>query len=690
MTATLELEPTPSAPAEEEWLRSRLFTTLGDFAELEPAWRLLGEQTGGPIEQFDWVITCAKSGPSDRRPQLLAAARGSRLVGLMPLELKRVKGVRRLVLLGVDELHEPMGLLAADLPALSQVAESLARQRRPVLLDHLVVDEPRLSTLRRELSEDGFVVVVRSQPGYPWIPLDAAWQEPEVHLNSGRRSDLRRARRKAEKLGDVVTEILSPQPAELDALLDEALEVEARSWKGRQGTALARDAARAAFYRRYAHAICRQGKLRMCFLRIAGQAVAMQIAVVQGGGFWLLKIGYDADFCACSPGVLLLRDSIAYATGEGLTSFEFLGQSEPWIAMWTDRERKCVSVRAYPYNLHGGAALAADVAVKTCEVAGEKTRQAGGWLRRKAKACVMPLLNRAARHYIAGDTLEDALRVKQRLAAQGLAATIGFWDDENVSGRAVADQYLAGLEAMGADGPESYLSIKLPALRMSADLLHEVAKRAVGHSDRNDCHSERSEQSPAAPQTCVAQTDNVGRRIHFDAMAPDSVDRTWQMIDELRAAVPGIEIGCTLPGRWSRSPQDARWASERGLFVRVVKGQWPDPEQPNRDPRAGYLEVIDQLAGRASRVAVATHDVRLAAEAIRRLKAAGTPCDQELLFGLPMRRSIRQARSLGIGVRVYVPYGAAYMPYALSQVRRQPRVLWWLARDAVLSWLKLG
>ena len=52
-----------------------------------------------------------------------------------------------------------------------------------------------------------------------------------------------------------------------------------------------------------------------------------------------------------------------------------------------------------------------------------------------------------------------------------------------------------------------------------------------------------------------------------------------------------------------------------------------------------------------------------------------------------MRRSIKQARELGIGVRVYVPYGAAYMPYALSQIRRQPRVLWWLVRDAVASWL---
>jgi proline dehydrogenase len=85
-------------------------------------------------------------------------------------------------------------------------------------------------------------------------------------------------------------------------------------------------------------------------------------------------------------------------------------------------------------------------------------------------------------------------------------------------------------------------------------------------------------------------------------------------------------------------------------------------------------------------VGVATHDPLLAAEAIRRLQAAGTPCVQELLYGLPMRTQVAQARQLKVGVRIYVPYGQAYMPYALSQIRRKPRIVWWLLRDLVASW----
>jgi proline dehydrogenase len=57
----------------------------------------------------------------------------------------------------------------------------------------------------------------------------------------------------------------------------------------------------------------------------------------------------------------------------------------------------------------------------------------------------------------------------------------------------------------------------------------------------------------------------------------------------------------------------------------------------------------------------------------------------ELLYGLPMRASRKLAERIGVAVRVYVPYGEAYMPYALGQVRRKPRILWWLAKDFAAS-----
>ncbi len=82
-------------------------------------------------------------------------------------------------------------------------------------------------------------------------------------------------------------------------------------------------------------------------------------------------------------------------------------------------------------------------------------------------------------------------------------------------------------------------------------------------------------------------------------------------------------------------------------------------------------------------VGVATHDLTTARSALGRLRDAGTPATLELLYGLPMVRQLDLAREFAVGVRVYIPYGEAYLPYCLSQLKRRPWLAWWLVRDAV-------
>jgi proline dehydrogenase len=141
--------------------------------------------------------------------------------------------------------------------------------------------------------------------------------------------------------------------------------------------------------------------------------------------------------------------------------------------------------------------------------------------------------------------------------------------------------------------------------------------------------------------------------------------------------------GATLPGRWARSPQDAERLAPADLPVRVIKGQWADPAEPRRDPREGFLAVVDRLAGREALVGVATHDGPLAAEALQRLRGAGTPSELQLLLGLPAGASVAAAREADVGVRVYVSYRAGFLPYALKAMARRPSIALRLATDLV-------
>ena len=218
---------------------------------------------------------------------------------------------------------------------------------------------PALAALKKAYHGKA-IVFCRPALGCPWIALDDSWVQPEQHVNSGRRSDLRRARRNAKKIGPVTSEILSPTREELPSLLDEVYRIEAAGWKGRNKTAILHDRPQGEFYRRYALRASDRGMLRLCFLRIAGEAAAVQLAVVTGGRFWLFKIGYSEKFARYSPGVLLMLETIRYAVQAGLKSYEFLGAAEPWIRNWTTLEHGCTSFRAYPFNLRGVTALVID------------------------------------------------------------------------------------------------------------------------------------------------------------------------------------------------------------------------------------------------------------------------------------------------------------------------------------------
>jgi proline dehydrogenase len=265
------------------------------------------------------------------------------------------------------------------------------------------------------------------------------------------------------------------------------------------------------------------------------------------------------------------------------------------------------------------------------------------------------LMLRASRAYVSGADLASALRVSRRLHQRGAASTLCYWDGSGDNPESTSSQYRSIIDELGRQEFDGYVSVKAPALEYSRTHFSAVLD--------------------------AARRQKV--RVHFDSLAPETVAPTFSLIRDLKPR--DGDVGCTLPGRWRRSIADVECAIELNLGVRVVKGQWIDRAAPERDPRAGFLDVIDALAGKAKRVAVATHDPQLARESILRLQARSTPCELELLFGLPARRVLPVAKELAVPVRYYVPYGSAWLPYALGQLKANPRIAWWAIRDVLVG-----
>jgi CelD/BcsL family acetyltransferase involved in cellulose biosynthesis len=317
------------------------------LAELNPGWSRLAAEAGTtPIEDAIWSSAAAETVDAGLPLAVVVVGSLERPRAVAPL----VRRGRQLELLGAGKLYEPSDLLAEDSDALHELADAIAALRTPLLLHRLPADSPSVRALKQAFRPFG-VVVTRGAGPHAVIRLDEEWTKPEGRLSKRRASDLRRARRRAEGEGEIDVELLAPKEAEVDELLDDAFAIEARSWKGQEGTALALDSERGAFYRRYLTSAAQREELRIAFLRIGGRRVAMQLAVAWGSQLWLLKIGHDDAVKRCSPGMLLLLEVVRAAAADGLEAVQLLGGVEAWTSMWTEDVHDCAAVVAYPPSM---------------------------------------------------------------------------------------------------------------------------------------------------------------------------------------------------------------------------------------------------------------------------------------------------------------------------------------------------
>lgn len=315
-------------------------------------------ESAAPYTQPDWVFNAVRF-LGDEQVLNLVVVKDSGQVALAPL-CWRGGWLGSYDQLGVTELGEPGELLFSQTRLLDRLANYLASHRVPLSLSRVPAESPVITAIQRAYRRIA-LVSVRQRNGCPYIKLERESADADHLLSSSLRSDLRRAQKRAKSLGAVEFKIFSPKSdEELEPLWQQALDIEAASWKGETGSALKYDARVEAFYKAYVRSASRRKELRLCYLFINDQPVAMQIAIVTDNRFWLLKIGYNAEYANCSPGLLLMRETLDYAWREGLKSYEFMGFAKSWTRRWTSRERSNVAVIVYPYTFRGLMRLGLD------------------------------------------------------------------------------------------------------------------------------------------------------------------------------------------------------------------------------------------------------------------------------------------------------------------------------------------
>jgi proline dehydrogenase len=272
-----------------------------------------------------------------------------------------------------------------------------------------------------------------------------------------------------------------------------------------------------------------------------------------------------------------------------------------------------------------------------------------------------PVVRRLSSPYIAGPSLEDAVRVVRRLNGEGKLATVDVLGEEITNAgeaREIARQYHRVLARIEGERLDANISVKLTALGLELD--HDLCRENL--------------------EAVVEDARVRGSFVRIDMEDSSTTDATLRLYRELRAA--GREnVGVVLQAYLRRTLGDVPGLAN----VRLCKGIYVEPPEiayhDVDEIRASFLASLATLLADGAYVGIATHDELLIRESLRRIQALGLARDEfefQMLLGVRPGRGDELIRD-GHRLRIYVPFGTHWYEYSIRRLQENPRIAGYVA-----------
>jgi CelD/BcsL family acetyltransferase involved in cellulose biosynthesis len=340
-------------------LSLQVLTSSQELADIADEWDELAGSSGRPMDSSVWHRNAAQAIHWSDALHVIALWRGGALVALAPLVLTHRSTGLRYEIIGSRKLYEPASVLSLDVAAAKEIAAEMTSLLRPVVLTRMPAESAFGSEFQALARRRG-ISMSPAASGSQWVDLHQGWDTYCAALSSRLKDMARRGQRQLAKLGSLKFDCIRPDAEASQRLLEQAFSVEMRGWKARAGSAvLLREDLRGFFFA-YGRELAGRGELYISSLRLAGEPIAMQVANVSHGAYWLLKIGYDERFAKYRTGLQLQMESLRWAFEQGLERYEFLGSEERWIQEWTQQAHRYATSLFYPYTAASLGALLRD------------------------------------------------------------------------------------------------------------------------------------------------------------------------------------------------------------------------------------------------------------------------------------------------------------------------------------------
>lgn len=270
-----------------------------------------------------------------------------------------------------------------------------------------------------------------------------------------------------------------------------------------------------------------------------------------------------------------------------------------------------------------------------------------------------------SRKYIAGETIEDAIRVCRSLQARGIKATIDLLG-EFITELAQAEEnkkaYLAIIERIETEKLDANYSLKPTSFGLLID--PEVCYRNV--------------------REIVAKAAENGNFVRIDMEDSQCTDLEIQLFRRLLPEFPG-HVGLVIQAYLRRTLQDLRNLTdlnslEHPVNIRLCKGIYIEPEaiayKKYEEINQHYLEDLEFIFQQGFYPGIATHDQPLVDGACRLIEKYRVPKNRyefQMLYGVtPELRASIVAK--GHTMRVYVPFGKDWFGYSTRRLKENPKI----------------
>ena len=274
---------------------------------------------------------------------------------------------------------------------------------------------------------------------------------------------------------------------------------------------------------------------------------------------------------------------------------------------------------------------------------------------------------RVAERFVAGESIDDAIRVAKDLNRRGMTVSLDYLGEEVSDPTAVGAArraYIECLEQIHAEGVDGNISVKLTQLglafdqSLAVDALREVAKRAEG----------------------------AGATVTVDMEDSRYTQATLDVYTEVQSELGNL--GIALQAYLHRTGEDLAGLATLGGHIRLCKGAYAEPPevavQGKAKVRAAYQELLARIMEQPDAYpAIATHDAELTELAELLSSERSRSFEYQMLYGV--RTGLQdEIVSRGRPLRIYVPFGAEWYPYLTRRLAERPANLWFFTR-AVLG-----